>query len=283
MENNPLESPDDLSWIESALIKKRGYVFKIPTPHSKVIVLTSGGIDTTVTMGLLLQEYKLDIIPIYIDISRDNRVELLSSAKGIVQYYKKKYPGRVDNLVMLTSQFPPKQILHDVVSNCWKIVDEKTGKIQGLPFELDTFAYAIIAFIQNSRVYTQIRDIYFAVHAGDTLVHQHHTLTAFRSLMLHVCISLGDFSYQITSLPIEKELELFLDKQDILKISKQIDAPLHLTRTCRNISKFPCGRCALCAIRKEEFTKARITDHTIYEQQRTDFFDLVKRAYRKLL
>jgi len=281
IKRNPLESIEIINWIESQLIKKRGHVFKIPEPKTRVIVLLSGGIDTAITAGILLSKYKLNIVPIFFDIVRDNRRDLFTSALKITNYYKDKYPGQVEDITQLTSTFPPPELTSYIFANCWKIIDKSTGRILGLPFELDTLAYSIIALIQNDPKYSKIRNLYFGIHAGDTRVHQHHTLTAFRSLMLHVCSTIGDFSYQITSVPIEKEIGLYLTKPQLIKIGAIKNFPFEITRTCRIRTKYPCGRCALCDVRRYEFKQAGITDKILYEDQRTDLIGILKRKIPK--
>ena len=50
--------------IEKYFIEKRGYVFKMPKPEESVILLYSGGLDSTVAWSYLIEKYKLHVYPL---------------------------------------------------------------------------------------------------------------------------------------------------------------------------------------------------------------------------
>lgn len=49
-------------------------------------------------------------------------------------------------------------------------------------------------------------------------------------------------------------------KEDILKLALKLKVPLHLTWSCYNGEKKPCGRCDACKIRQNAFKKLNIKD-----------------------
>jgi tRNA(Ile)-lysidine synthase TilS/MesJ len=53
--------------LESLLLKKRGYIFRMPKPGKSVILLLSGGLDSITCWGMLMEEFKLNVYPISFD------------------------------------------------------------------------------------------------------------------------------------------------------------------------------------------------------------------------
>ena len=61
-----------------------------------------------------------------------------------------------------------------------------------------------------------------------------------------------------------------LDKEDVIKIGRSLDVPLHLTLSCMNpidaVVPLHCGLCSKCRERRDAFAAAGVADTTSYAQ-----------------
>src|SRR3989344_4712471 len=121
--------------IETLLLKARKYVFKMPAPGSTVAAMMSGGLDTTVVIGLLLKKYKLNIIPFYFERywPGDDNSKTLSAAQEIFSLYQREYPNQLEDLNILTSFFPSKEVVVDLEKIVWEEISaKKTKNVKGM-------------------------------------------------------------------------------------------------------------------------------------------------------
>ena len=57
-----------------------------------------------------------------------------------------------------------------------------------------------------------------------------------------------------------------LDKEEIVRLGKKVDAPMELSYSCYKGSENHCGVCESCIRRKRAFKQSKINDLTIYEK-----------------
>ena len=96
----------------------------------------------------------------------------------------------------------------------------------------------------------------------------HSTLAALRSQMFHTIVDMGDITWQITSIAIEKEMGFYFDKDYLVKWAYSHQIPLEYTRTCIKRTSKHCGICECCYGRKKSFQDVNLTDKTKYTDDR---------------
>lgn len=258
-----------LKEIEKIFINKRSYVFKMPSPGSRVVSLMSGGLDTTIVTALLLEQYGLKVYPVHFDRGFPHSKKVMKSVKYFASYFKQRYPGLFNPVKVLKYTFPSETIHEQVTKNSGHIIiDRKSGQRRGVPFQPSTYFHNVVNYTYTlpRREANKIKTIFGGGLASNIDWYAYESLTSFRVLMLEICTMLRDFSWQCTSLPIETELGFYLRKYELIKMSKLLNLPLEKTWTCSGNNKYQCGICSGCYVRKEGFKQAKVPDKTIYRR-----------------
>jgi 7-cyano-7-deazaguanine synthase in queuosine biosynthesis len=121
------------------------------------------------------------------------------------------------------------------------------------------YAY-YLDYVQN----LNIRTIFCAAIESDAVQMAHHSFTALRVIMFNICCQTHDFSWQFTSPLIEKEIGLYLGKEDVIRWASDRGLPIHRTWSCYHKGLYHCGSCVGCGVRREAFRLAGAADHTVY-------------------
>jgi 7-cyano-7-deazaguanine synthase len=241
-----------LKTIESILIKKRGYVFKMPEFKAKCIILATGGLDSVITTFILLKYFHLSLFPLFIDWGQKNLIQEKKAFRFFVRFFQTKFLHLYHPPKYITSHIPAKELFNtqnDVVT------------LRNTTFTNHAVAYA--KYLEETKK-VNIRTIFLNTVATDSILCPDTSLTAIRSTNLNICLNEGDFSWQITSLAIEKELGLYLNKEDLIPLVIKSHVPLEKTWSCYQSGKTQCGECFTCWGRKNGFKLAKVKDKTPY-------------------
>lgn len=271
-----------LNKIESIFLKKRGYVFRIPQKSEPVIALMSGGLDTAVVISMLLAKYKLEVYPLHVNRKLFHSQKAEKSVDEVSKVFLKQYtkqfhkPFKVDFPIPPVELTLPVSIINDqlIFSSIFgkgpKFAQNRTidkqGHLQGTPFQPSM--YASLSMYYSQWLYEtkgiKIRTIIGACLPNNARYFQYETLTAHRIVMLNLCSQNNDFSWQYTSLPIEKELGFYFEKDKIIQYGKKYRTPMEKTWTCWLNYKYQCGVCYLCSERRNAFYNAKVKDNSTY-------------------
>lgn len=271
---------------EAILKSKRGYVYKIPNQLEPVIVLMSGGLDTCIMTGILLDEYKLNVYPLFLNRGQIRVKKEIKAAKIFIKEYKKRYPSLMHDLKIMNAYIPPYEIRWPLTSISNELVDNKSKRRKGLPVYTALLAnYAVqYSYYLGITQGLDIKNIFcgFMKEEGEYMIYE--TLTALRLVNLQICALTGDYSWQLTSLALEKELGFFLGKYHFIKWGTDHKLPLEKSWSCYHGYSYQCGNCEGCWLRQDSFKKARRIDSTIYKKpNKTELFiyEKYKKIYEK--
>lgn len=252
--------------IESLFLKKRGYVFRIPKPKTPVILLFSGGLDTSITCGILMKEFGLKVYPVFLRRGQKR----VKKEEAVVDYfskvYRQKYPYLYQKPLKMNAFIPPMEIRWPITAVSNDLVGSDSKQFKGIPVYtaiLASYAIQYGYFLEITRK-IKIRNVFCGFVPTDGEVMSYETLTAIRMMMLTTCVLTNDFSWQLTSLSLEKELGFFWGKEVLIKWAFNNKLPVEKTWSCYHENKFHCGDCIGCGVRKEAFKKAGIKDETVY-------------------
>lgn len=246
------EDVELIEQIEKQFIKKRGYVFKMPKKKTPCIILASSGLDSIISTYVLLEFYKLKLFPLFINWGQKNLKQELKSFRFFYKYFKKRYPDLYQKYKIINSNIPAKEI--------FTCVDDVVV-LRNTSFINHAVAYSNYINKLNK---IKIRNIFLNTVATDGVLCADTTLTAIRTSNLNVCVNESDYSWQISSVAIEKELGFFFNKEDLIPIAVKGGIPLEKTWSCYQLTKVQCGECFTCWGRINGFMKAGIIDKTLY-------------------
>ncbi len=275
--NKDFEDRPILKVLDNIFIKKRGFAFKMPLPGESVILLVSGGIDSTSLWNLLIRKYKLHVYPVYIF-----RRKLFDRQRQSINFFsllfKKKYPDLFHKpivipdrtIVSLGKTLKTKSAKEDLSLIIPNLVVSKNGSDYTIltinspgrltRFSFDAYEYAHILKYQQG---VNINTIFCGIIEDDSAIIRESTLTVLRSINLSFCLILGNFDWQFTG-ALESNKVFSYDKAELIRLAIKNGLPLEKTWSCDKMGVLQCGTCPSCIQRKEAFTLSKIKDNTPY-------------------
>lgn len=264
-----LEDTDALKQTESFLKRKRGHVFRMPSKGEAVILTVSGGLDSSIVWGMLLEEYGLHVYPVFFRRGHKRLKREEAAVLYFERYFQKQYPHACHPVQFLDVPMPPKEIRWKITSHSQELVRRDTNQRKGLPLYSGLLALnaAEYAFFLEEEKDIDIHTIFSAFVSSDGESLKYETVTAMRSVMQNICILTGDMKWQYTSLALETELGHFWDKDVLIRWASEKKYPLEKTFSCISPInyKIHCGRCYFCQYRKQSFIMAGVLDTTEYK------------------
>lgn len=276
LKHRKLEDVEFIKNVENELIRKRGYIYRKPLKGDSVVLLLSGGLDSVTCWGILMKEFGLNVYPLSFDRGEKRAKREKASIDYYSKLYKERFPALYHKPVRLTLgldnvKIPieksleiihPEVILDKFKGDSWLIdINVSMGAFLLLPVYAKIYAESL-----KLKENLDVRNIFCSVTLGDGRLVPHQTFTSLRSVMLYLCSSSGDYSWQFTSAVFEKELGLYLDKSDLVKWACKNNIPLDKTWSCYHAKRYQCGGsdCITCVARKNAFMTARAKDTTKY-------------------
>ncbi|NLG06634.1 MAG: hypothetical protein GX559_02965 [Candidatus Pacebacteria bacterium] len=272
---NKYEDMKILTCLDQILRSSRQKIFAMPKPKSSIIVLFSGGLDSIISTDMLLRKFKLKVFPLFINWGQMNLKQELRAVNYYEAYFKDKYPLNFMKVKKIKANIPPS----DLSKSVRNIVVLRN-------MNLAIYAVQYAKHIEEI-CHTKIRTIFCSSVFGDGAVVPDSTLTAIRSVNLAICVNEQDFSWQYTSLALEREIGNCLDKSDLLRYAHSVNFPYENTWSCYRSSSPHCGACLPCIGRQHAFRVAKITDPTKYAQTKRTLvrkmLGRVKQIFKKIL
>ena len=280
LKNRPLEDLSVIKTIEDFFLKKRGYVFRMPKPETPVILLISGGLDSTIAWSLLMEKYKLKVYPLFLHRGLKRWVREKEAVNYFSFLFRKRYPRYFVPPFEFSTNLPPPELEKSMFNlneyyhpaRIFENLDHKNGVAEiisqsGLPFIYPIFGTSYASYLWDHEN-VKIRTIFNAVLPGDGTVVTSQTFTAMRATLMSICVSTANYNWQFASFPFEKELGHWIEKAEYIRLGRKLGLPLERTWSCYLAGRHQCGnRCLTCISRKDEFLKAGVPDKTVYEHE----------------
>lgn len=283
IKNNFINDIGLINTIEKYLVKKRGYVFKMPKPYEPIIALMSGGLDTTVVISILLEKYKLNVYPLFIRRDAINQKYVNEAVSFFSDYFKNKYPKLFHDPFEMNLSIPPKEIKRILELRENDIIKDPIRK--GIPLQPSFYAQYAMYYSKylEDTINVKARTIIGAWLPSNSEWYGYESFTSLRSVMFSLCCADNDFSWQFTSLPMERELNFYFEKDTLIKYGNFLKIPLEKTRSCCNPFRFHCGTCPPCGVRQDGFSRSGVTDLTTYRNKILTPIQKIRRSGKKIL
>lgn len=216
----------------------------------KVLMLLSGGLDSTVLLYYLNQDYDVTAVTFLYGQKHKKEVKY-------AKYHTKKL--NVNHLIINISKL--KDLFDSALtSEEYQIQEGKYGEVDVIKSKLYVphrnllflTLLDIIAYKHN------INNIAIAIHKNDSQQYP-DTTREFKELAEKVLSTSSNRNVSILTPFIE------LYKYQIVEIGYKLNVEMDKTWSCYKGRRYHCGRCPTCLERKEAFKKAGILDKTKYE------------------
>jgi 7-cyano-7-deazaguanine synthase len=241
--------------IERFLLTKKSKIINLSQRNKEVILLSSSGLDSAAMTLFLIKKYGLKIHPLFINWGQPNLRAEEKSFDYISKYFTSNFPTNYFTAKKITLKIPPKElsIRRDYV----------------IPVRNSYFVHAAVSyshFLEKTKG-EKIKTILLGSVSEDGTGCPDSTLTSLRTMNLNLCQNSADFSWQVSSLAIEKAIGNYLSKADLLNEVKDFGFQFEKTWSCFWRNDFHCGYCTSCWGRKKAFKKLKIKDKTKYLSQ----------------
>lgn len=276
--------------IEKILFAKKDFVFKMPKKNSPVILLYSGGLDSTCLWLTLIKKFYLKVIPVvfyysYQDflikklkfLSIDNFFKKnLKNFYHPIIFYKIKVPfsfSKINKNLLINDpaiilpnlNYITPQKIKELFGKNTTIDKKKNIVLPGIPGRLWLFSYYafLIALKLRYKYKKEIKNIFFGYVPEDVSYNREGSLTQIRTVNLNLGLFFGNFYWQVNA-PLDKENGFYFSKTDLVRIAHHHKVPITKTHSCNKFSLIHCGQCFNCLTRKKVFKDLGISDKTFY-------------------
>ncbi len=291
LHNSSFEEPLLTTKINQLLKFIRGYSAQFPPPHTHVLLLLSGGLDSSLLWLLLAKKYQLQVHPFHLHPSQTARAQT-QSIHRLLPFFRSTLGKLYHSPIFIpfdlpqppsTSNLTPPHLETWAQANL--TFNSKTNQLKLFPISNPTrfFHYTALAIhyahqLRLTHSYN-LTHIFFGLVPDDTTLNRESTLTTLRSLTLTTCIIFGDPDWQLLT-PLDKSLNFYYPKAKLIQYGAKFNFPFQHTWSCDYNGRYQCGLCYNCKGRKLAFDQAKVPDPTIY---RPNFRSLKDKLREKIL
>lgn len=228
--------------------------------EAKVLVLLSGGIDSTTCLAMSVRNYGAEHVEAVSFSYGQKHVKELECASAIAQHYGVKHTIlTVDSQVFASSS-------STLIQGHGEMNHGKTyAEIQAEnPGEVDTY----VPF-RNGLMLSQAAALAYSIGAYRIIYGAHSDDAAggaYPDCTPEFYEAMNEAILQGTGKKVRLDAPLLLlNKSQVIKQGLELDAPYHLTRSCYEDDGPSCGTCATCIDRLEAFKANGLLDPIDYK------------------
>lgn len=228
----------------------------------KILVLFSGGIDSTVALALAIKKYKkknVETIGFYY--GQKNERELLN-AKKIIEYYGVPYKQiDISNIFQFSDSSmlknSNKEIPHISYEEQIKTLKCNENVSTNIPYRNGVMLSIATAYAISKN----IDEIYYGIHQEEGIARSlYPDCDEDFNMAMNLAIYVGSGKKVKINAPLSGML-----KKEIIKLGVDLKVPYELTWTCYEDGEIACGKCTACKDRIKGFKSNNIKDPLKYK------------------
>ena len=231
--------------------------------NMKALILSSGGLDSTTCLGMVVDKYGSDNISTLLIHYGQRHVKELDCAKMIARYYGvSHYEFDVASIFKYSDSALLSKSKQNVAQSSYSEQMKESGsnKVDTyVPFRNGLMLSMAASFADSLYKKDEI-ELYIGVHKDDAVVSAYADCSASFINAMDSAISIGTYGRIRLIAP-------FMDsnKAEIVRLGLDIKVPYHLTWSCYAGGQKPCGKCATCIDRAKAFAANKAKDPLLTE------------------
>ena len=215
---------------------------------SKAVVLLSGGLDSTVCMGIAAKSHS-DLVAVSMWYGQKHASEV-NAARRVAAHYEAEHivvelPTDPFKMGSLTTDEKMPEMTYEEISDSFGVSPTY------VPFRNATFLSIATAVALTKGA----SEVYAGMHAEDASGWAYPDCTPEFLGAMSSAIYVGSYREVRLVTPL-----MWLDKAEVVKKGLEVDAPFELTLSCYEGTEPPCGKCPTCVSRAHAFEAAGIID-----------------------
>lgn len=218
----------------------------------KALVLSSGGVDSTTVLSIVMQDHKAEDVATLSVFYGQRHEKELECAKKVADYYKVKhfevdlsavYQFSRSSLMANSEEEIPEESYDDQIRE----LKEKGKKVLStvIPFRNGVLLSCVAALAMSIFPEEQV-DIYYGAHLGDSEGNAYADCTIEFTEAMTKAINLGTYGNITVKAPIVN-----MTKADVIKKGLELGTPYNMTWSCYEGKDKQCGKCGTCLQRRE--------------------------------
>lgn len=200
----------------------------------KVVVLWSGGIDSTGLIFVLLKKYNVKVFPIFVRHGQKNELYEEKSVWSYTKSFEKEFPNKFHQPFMVTTDIPAKEFK--------KLDFKKYFFLRNSDLINNAVRYAIYRDIKTILISTTIHDLL----DGQKEYLKQKELEINKGTEENIAL----FS------PFHEGWFPYCTKESLIEFCREQNFDLSKTRSCYLSTENPCEKCDACKRRMEAFASA---------------------------
>jgi len=247
---------------DQLLKEKRGWISKIPESR-KAVMLISGGYDSIATAARLIEDFDMQLYPMYVNRDSRNQEGEIASIGFFTKYFQERYGADSFYEVFQPNiKVPPEEIKDKL---------QEYAKTHRYPMR--DFIMQMLATQYAVAIGDDVRTICNGVISTDSIANVGNA----RVNTLAICEMTKEWDWQILSINVDENItDGSFSKKDEIEWATKHEIPMEHTMTCWTPIKhnerllYHCGECYACEERKKGFRDARVEDPTKYFNEYED-------------